>query len=572
MSLEANEYWSPLHINFEKVRGTWLRFICFLALSALCGCGGSIVSSPLSSSPGTVSDPPAPPSSSATTNGTYYLDCSAASSGDGSLIHPWNSLASINVFSFKPGNQLFLKRGTTCTGTLNPQGNGTSAAPIVIDTYGRGPQPVVDGGTNEEAVKLFNQQYWEIYNLEIIGGNQYGVYVGGDVPASSLSHLYLINLNAHSAHYTSTSRADSGEIYIATSGNQQLLNDVLIDGVSAHDSQVSEGIFIAAGGAWTGDNGAYQSLGSNVTVQNSIAHDVYGDGILIVELETGMLQNNVTYNTGLCPTNCGSTPVGLWEWYCHSCTVQNNESYANHSWTPDDGGAFDIDYYNTDNTVQYNYGHDSDGYCISIYGADDTPTINSIIRYNVCSNNNRGALSYAGDIFLSTWGGGSLEGVQIYNNTFYWNPAIDLPLLNTVNATYSGGQPLLFKNNIIYATVSGMVQTTSDFALDNNIYWSTTGTARWQVDGDGFDTLLAEQSSANQDLHSYFADPMLIEPTYQGIARPTSAFVLLPGSPAKGTGTDICAGASGCSMGTHDFWGNPIGVTGSFNIGADGKL
>ena len=98
-------------------------------------------------------------------------------------------------FTFLPGNHLLLKRGTVCNGALNPQGSGNAKSPIVIDAYGTGAQPVINGGSAKGALTLFNQQYWEINNLEITGGNLYGVYVSGNTPNTSINHIYLRNLN-----------------------------------------------------------------------------------------------------------------------------------------------------------------------------------------------------------------------------------------------------------------------------------------------------------------------------------------------------------------------------------------
>ena len=500
---------------------------------------------------------------------TYYLDCSATKNGNGTQASPWNSLLSVNAFTFLPGDHFLLNRGTVCNGALTPQGSGAANAPIVIDAYGTGPQPVIDGGSAQAALTLFNQQYWEIYNLEITGGNLYGVYVSGNTPNTSINHIYLTNLNVHGATYTSTKRADSGEVFISANAAGQILNDVLIDGVTAHDSHVSEGIFVSAGGAWIQMNGVSQPLGSNVTVQNSTAHDIYGDGILISELNNGLLQMNVVYNSGLCPNCTGSTPVGLWEWYCHTCTVQNNESYANQSWGGD-GGDFDIDYYNNNNVVQYNYGHDSAGYCVAFFGAGGSVSLDNVFRYNVCSNNGqRSDLSQQGEVFVHTWDQGSLNGVQIYNNTFYWNPASNAAAFSTSTATYSGSDPLFFKNNIIYATVPSMIQTTSAFVLDNNIYWTTSPSLpTWQVGAATYASFSAYQAGANQDRHGHYADPMLKSPNYHAVGKPTTAFQLLRGSPATGSGANVCSGISGCSMGTQDFWGNPLPAGTGYNIGA----
>lgn len=510
--------------------------------------------------------PVPPPSGSAT---TYYLDCSASQNGDGTQGSPWNSLAPANAFTLRAGDHLLLKRGTACDGSLSPQGSGATNSPIVIDAYGTGAQPVVHGGSAEEALKLFNQQYWEINNLEITGGNRYGVYVSGNIPSSSLNHIYLRNLDVHGATYTSTKRADSGEVFISPNAAGQILNDVLIDRVTAHDSHVSEGIFVSAGGTWIEGNGVAQPLGSNVTVQNSTAHDIYGDGILIAELSNGLLQRNVVYKSGLCPTCTGSTPVGLWEWYCHTCLVQYNESYANESWGGD-GGDFDIDYYNDNNVVQYNYGHDSAGYCVAFFGAGGRANHDNVFRYNVCANNGRRSdLSKQGEVFLHTWDGGSLDGVQIYNNTFFWNPASNAAAFTTSDAEYSGSNPRFFKNNIIYATVPGMIQATSAFVLDNNIYWTTSTTPpSWQVDATTYTSFRAYQAATNQDAHSFYADPLLSSPNYHAAGRPATAFHLLPGSPAKRAGANICSGISGCSMGTQDFWGHGFPAGHVYNVGA----
>lgn len=502
---------------------------------------------------------------------THYVDCSAKTAGNGTDTRPWNSLAEANSRMLGPGDKLLLRRGTACHGTLSPRGSGSSSAAITVDAYGTGPMPIVNGGHNEEVVKLFNQQYWEIRDLEIVGGDRYGVFVSGDQANSTLNHIHLLNLNVHGATHVSTKRSDSGEVVISTTGLHEVLNNVTVDGVTAHDTTASEGIMVSAGGAWTGNAGAPQSLGTDVTVQNSTAYNVYGDGIMIAEVNNGRLLNNVVYRSGLCPHCTGSTPNGLWEWYCHSCIVEHNESYENRSWAKTDGGDFDIDYYDDRNVVQYNYGHDSAGYCISVFGSDGTASVDNIVRYNVCSNDGRSnAGAFQGEIFVYTWNGGSLNGVQIYNNTLYWNPAVDAPAFNTKGTTYTGSLRNLFMNNIIYATVPGMVQTTSDFLLDDNIYWTKSPTPpTWTIGDKTYANFTAYQAASHEDPHSFLKDPMLNTPAYHAAGRPSSAFTLLPGSPAARAGINVCVGITPCTMGTRDFFGNPLPMLSGDDIGAD---
>jgi len=533
---------------------TFARAGFFALTSALLSCGGSGSGSP--------PPPPGPV--------TYYVDCSASANGTGTQSSPWNSLGSANTVTFQPGDQLVFNRGTTCSGMLTPAGSGSSTAPITIDAYGTGALPVINAGSSLAAIQLVNQQYWEINNLEIVGGAQYGVYIVGNVDNVNLDHFHLRNLDVHGVQYVSSVRDDSGEVYFASTGMHAVMNDILVDGVTAHDTQGSEGIVIYAGGGWMNADRSDQMLGNNITVQNSTAHDVGGDGILIMTVSNGLLQNNVTYHTGLCSACTGSTPSALWEWFCHTCTVQNNESYANSTWGQGyDGGDFDIDYYSTNNTVQYNYGHDSAGYCISVFGAENTVDSGHIIRYNVCANNSQLSNSPdPGEILLNSWDGGSIDGLQIYNNTFYWNPATPGAVINTTWAYVTANQPDLFENNIIYGAAPWMIETTSIFTLDHNIYWTTAPSPTWQYDGNTYAGFASYQSSSGQDAHSFYADPLLIDPTYHSPGKPTTEFTLQASSPAIGAGANVCSGLSACSMGSQDFFGNPLPSGTGYNIGA----
>ena len=512
--------------------------------------------------------PPRPPAAA----GSYYVDCSAASNGTGTQSSPWNTLASVSATTFKPGDKILFNRGSTCSGILEPLGSGTTRSPIVIDAYGTGPQPIIDGGMNTAAVQLIDQQGWEINNLEVVGGDYYGVNIAGTAPNTAYTHFRLTNLNIHGAHHTAAGN-DSGEVFITIGNAGETINDIVIDGVIAHDSPVYNGIFIDAGVFATSTSPAL--LGNNITIQNSSVYNVSAIGMTLFVVTNGLMQNNVVHNSGQCPPDpgCGGGTGGLMDLYCHTCVIQNNESYDIQDYSQWDGGDYDIDVWNTNNIVQYNYGHDSIGYCVSVFSADNVVSTDNIIRYNVCSNNARLANSPdPGEIFMNTNGApisGTLDGVQVYNNTFYWNPATPGPAFNTVNANFSGTNPNFFKNNIIYSTVPYLVQTTSDFVLDNNIYWTVGAAPDWNFNGVDYKDLASYQAATGQDAHSLFTDPMLNTPAYHSVARPTAAFTLLPGSPAIGVGADVCSGVAGaCSMGTQDFWGNPLPTGSGYNIGA----
>ncbi|WP_194904303.1 ricin-type beta-trefoil lectin domain protein [Catenulispora rubra] len=502
----------------------------------------------------------------------HYVDCSRGTNGTGTQSSPWNSLASVNATTFGPGDSILFARGTTCTGALHAPGSGSSSATIKVDAYGTGARPVInDGSADNAAVELNDQSFWDISNLEIVGGVHFGVYITGNTPSASLHHFHLTNLDVHGATFNQKERGVDGEVYVYPNVAGETISDVVIDSVTAHDSKVSQGIFL--GGYW----GAFPmgsptpptnaTLGSGFTVENSSAYNVGGDGILLTAMNNALVTHSVAHDSGQCrmnnATGCDGSSSGLWQWYCNNCTVQYSESYNNHS-GGNDAGAFEFDNGNQNNVVQYSYGHDNDGYCIATI--DSNLDVNNIFRYNVCANNQQDSGSSTSDVLLVT-DAGAPTTTQIYNNTFYHNPGNGNPWL-----TQSGDPTLshaIVKNNIVYSTLLAVVNATSTVTLDNNLYYVNSGKApTFTYNGTAYSGLAAYQAGSGQESHSLAADPKLNLAGSDSVGMPSLAYALAPGSPAFGAGTNVCAGISGCDMGSRDFYGNPVTTTGAHNIGA----
>ena len=504
----------------------------------------------------------------AATGTTYYVDCAASANGSGTQASPWNGTASVNAAAFQPGDQILFDRGTTCSGNLAPHGSGTSGEPITVDAYGTGALPVVAAGSSATAAfELSDQSYWNIQDLQITGGVDYGVYVTGDTANATITTINLTNLNVSDATGTTTVRGDSGEVYVYPRGSDEVIDNVVINGVTAHDSNVGEGIFV--GGAYgafppgtTVPSPGNTPIGQNITIENSSAYNIAGDGILLTMAQNGVIQNSTAHNSGDC-SSCGSTPSGLWEWYCQTCTLQYNESYDNHTWSSSDGGAFDIDNYNSNNTLQYNYGHNNDGYCLAVFGDGYTP-VDDVFRYNVCSDNEQKSSSSSYE--MSIWPTTSTN-LQIYNNTFYFNPANSHQFLQQTSGSIGG----LFKNNIVYSTTASLLQTNgSGLGFDNNDYYvSTGGTPTFTHNGTTYTGLAAYQSATGQDAHSLTGNPQLNDPAYDATGISSTADTLQAGSPLFGAGVNICQGIPGCSMGPQDYFGDPVTTAGVHTIGAE---
>jgi hypothetical protein len=149
----------------------------------------------------------APVTATAVDTGTiYYVD--AASGNDSAAgttsATAWRTLDKVDASRFGPGDRILLHAGQKWTGQLWPKGSGADGQPIVIDAYGSGAKPEIDGGGQvADAVRLHNQQYWDIRNLQVtnakpLGGGQpgtnlrdlRGIGISGDT-GGQLSHFHI---------------------------------------------------------------------------------------------------------------------------------------------------------------------------------------------------------------------------------------------------------------------------------------------------------------------------------------------------------------------------------------------
>ena len=512
----------------------------------------------------------ATPNGSAASN-SYFVDCSQPNNGEGTEASPWNNLAAASSRSYQPGDTIYFKRGTTCNGMFAPTGSGSTSTPITATAYGAGQLPVIDGGaTNNAAVYLVNQSYWTIENLDLREGYNWGL-VAKALNGTSIYGLTIQNVIATAASSVAKQRALTGEIGLLADGtDNSTINDVNISNVTAGDTKAGEGIFVKAG-----PHGVYYGAkGQNISITNSRVSNVYGDGILVTDAESVSITHNIVTESGECPDCTGSTPGALWVWNSVNVEMAWNESYKNTSWGGD-GGGMDIDYFNRNVIVEHNYIHDNKGYCVSVFGAEKQVTYKAIVRFNVCSNNDsQPNTTQKGDFLVSTWNGGSLNGVQIYNNTSYWTAPLPDNYELTVNgASFSGTLRNFFFNNLIYTPLEHpyLVNSPGAMELDYNLYFSPVASEyTFMYKGTAWNSFSDYQNGSGQDAHSWVANPRLGDASFDvDNVWPKDQLTPQNGSPAIGGGTDVCAGylPTVCSMGTTDFFDEPLPTSGLW-IGA----
>jgi parallel beta-helix repeat protein len=101
---------------------------------------------------------------------TYYVDSLKGDDANRGTTpdSPWRSLAKVNSFKFAPGDILLLRRGSLWREQLDFPSSGSAEAPITIDAFGDGEQPVISGTDLVEATSWTQSsdtesQIWKVH-------------------------------------------------------------------------------------------------------------------------------------------------------------------------------------------------------------------------------------------------------------------------------------------------------------------------------------------------------------------------------------------------------------------------
>ncbi|MEP6467139.1 MAG: right-handed parallel beta-helix repeat-containing protein [Parafilimonas sp.] len=419
----------------------------------------------------------------------------------------------LNNIIFYAGDQILLKRNEIFEGSLQLHGSGNNDHPITLSSFGMGERPVINAGNHECAVTILDEQYWNVSNIETTGGDKAGIFIGCRKDDLLLNNISITNCYVHDVGDTSKidwdySKSTGGIIVVNGSFNNagqpvfynSVFNNVVVDGCLVRYNNKWTCISISSGKK--NGKGGIANYIKNCTVEYSAA-----DGIRMNGVRNSFIEYCVLYRNGAWPKIEGRNLGGLGAWFfdAENCTIQFCEaSYVGANTS--DGGAFDIDYWQKNSTVQYCYGHNCAGYGVSVFGADAAfPTVNSTVRYNVfCNNGKDTAFAYQGDFYVYTWNGGSLNGVNIHDNISYWNPARDAPSLKH-DASYTGNNSNSFTHNIIYSDEYSFVYSRNNtLKCDSNIYWSNAASPVWSDTKNKYYSLSDWQKNSGQDVHSSY--------------------------------------------------------------------
>lgn len=468
----------------------------------------------------------------------YYVDSVAGDDANPgtSPDAAWKTLAKVNGTTFAPGDSILLKAGGAWTGTLSPKGSGSPGNPIVVDLYGAGPKPIINGNGATDAVYLNNQAYWEINNLEVTNdassdAERRGVHFAA-ANYGTVNHLYVRNCFVHDVRgLLSSTDGDltakrTGGIVVETTSDSAVptrFNDVRIENNTIRSVR-NEGI-VAAGNRsgqndFPGTSAWNARKATNLVIRNNTISDVTKNAMILRLADPSCLvEHNLCYNTANATT--GNT---MFTAACDGVVFQYNEGYDNRA-GDHDGSLYDADLRSVNVKFQYSYSHDnSHGLFWQYNHSSDTGIV---VRYNI-------SRSDRGDIFAFSGNGSGSPTVYAYNNTIF----IPADLSPRIVDDRTSAHTYFFYNNVIYnlsATASYHFTSGNTRTFDHNVFYGQ------------------HPSDEPADPHGLRSDPELAAPGTGGVGIDTlDGYKLRASSPCIDSGTTVP------NDGGLDFWGGAV--------------
>ncbi len=357
---------------------------------------------------------------------TFFVDALRGSDSNiGTLpSSAWKTLERVNRMHYQPGDRILLRCGSRWKGQLVLSSSGKKGAPIVIDKYGKGALPRIDGdGLVENVLQLENAEQVEVRHLEITNmGKQPGVRRGVLIAATNFGtvhHVVVSDLYIHDINGTNE-RKESGGILFRTLGEKV--------------PSRFDGLLIERNIVWKVDRSAivgqsdevnrtkwFPSL--HVVIRDNFAEDIGGDGIVPWATDGALIEHNVVLHAN---RRAGSYNAGIWPWSTDHSLFQLNEAAFTH--TTRDGEGFDSDYNSKDTRFRYNYSHDNEGGFMLICTPgkrdprENIGNTGTVIAYNISRNDHSRIFNLSG-----------ADDTTIEHNAIYIGPQDNVQVLLVSN-------------------------------------------------------------------------------------------------------------------------------------------
>ena len=501
---------------------------------------------------------------------TYFISPNGDDNATGiSIEASWISLEKINQTTFQPGDHILLKSGSVWHGQLHPKGSGEKDNPIILSSYGGTEKPVINIGRAEGAgIRLTNQSWWEISNMEVtsgapaelgIGRQGIAVIVKGD--GQHMEGIVIKNNYIHDIWGQMGGRGEFVGYYSTAILVRSQFDDIprerrslvrtTFDNVLLENNRIERfdkcGIVI-----WGGKH--------NIVVRKNYMDNLGGDGIFVNGPYRGLIEYNEVRRS--CMRSGYLDLPGGEDWWPHTAAIwiqnteetimQFNQVYdTGREAKNGDGNAYDFDFYCKRCIAQFNYSKNNHGFMLVMNN-----TFENIVRYNISENDKTHLIQIQSDLS---------DRNIFHNNVFYIDyGTADIDFHGADNKETINRLGAFFYNNIFYATGQARFRT---------VYSSG------EVIGRKFDEVSKPDIPAGalfsnncyygpwknglpNDPQKIVADPMFIASGTGGNGLHTlDGYKLRLGSPCINTGLFVPLNSK------RDYYGNPIN-DGSVDIGA----
>lgn len=495
-------------------------------------------------------------------NKTYFVSPNGNDNASGlSIKSAWKSLDRVNKATFLPGDKILFEAGAVWKGQLKLQGSGIKGNPILLSSYGGEAKPVINIGDAEGAgIRLFNQSWWEIENMEVTSGappvlgiGRQGIValVRGD--NQQVEHIVVRNCYIHDiwgqlGGDTEYTGYNSCGILVQIQGqrgginnNRQntTLNDVLIEHnrIERFDKC---GIIV-------------RGCKNDLNVRYNYMENLGGDGIFVGGCYRGMIEHNVAKRT--CMRSGYLDLRGGEKWWPHTAAIwiqDAEETIMQYNAVYDtgrqpgngDGFAYDFDFYCKRCIAQYNYSRNNHGFLLLM-----NRTFENVTRYNISENDQTHLVQMQCDVS---------DRNILYNNVFYIDyGTVDLDFFcgndGEVDKSKLGA---VYYNNIFYASGQSYFRT----AYSSGEVLKRTFDESYKPATGAPDKLFYHncyfgpwKNGLPDDPEKLVADPMFVAPGSGGEGLCSlKGYQLQLNSPCINTGIYVPL------SGEHDFWGNPL--------------
>jgi Right handed beta helix region len=521
-------------------------------------------------------------------NTTFYVSPTGNNHNTGtSPGDAWQSIARINLESFRPGDRILFLAGATFAGNLafNLASQGSAADPITVGSYGWG-TATIDAGPGT-GIAVTDASYVTITDLDFVGSG-YNSNKGNGIQFTS--DLPGVTMQGSTVHYVSADGfGHNGILFIGADGSNDF-RGISVSYASTDDNG-DGGVNVQAQGnasdIYIGYVQAIHNAGSNMIGS--------GYGIIVSGANDVVVERSVAGDNGWLPGNHGETG-GIEAINDNRVLLQYNEAYDNHHGNSDGDGVILDD--TTDSIMQLNYTHDNDGAGLFLFAEVGATSTNNIVRYNISQNDGRQPLFGVNTGILV---GGDVSDAEIYNNTVFESPSPASSTVGIVIGGLSDGAAIHVFNNL-FVTTGGEPMVAYDGSgtgvlFQGNDYWASGAPIQFLWVGTTYTGLDSWRASTGQETLNgapvgFAVNPRLRDAGGGGtIGNPDdldtlTAYQLLTDSPMRNAGLDFGqAGrswdpygyASDAFLHTHfnsrptDFYGDPLPAAGSglFSIGAD---